>query len=303
MRKILLSLLTIAGVALLAFGASQAFFSDTEVSKNNILQAGELDLEIDNTCYYNGKACVDKKWQGTDEPCSCTWLLKDLEQGDVFFNLKDLKPGDWEEDTVSIHADNDYWLCADIRVTANDDNTCTDPELDVPDLNCNDPGPEPDADLFDGELASELNFIFWVDDGDNVLECRREILPDDPERCVPEETITGGPASEVLSGAKWAIQDSEHELLEEDSPLLASHKYFIGKAFCYGKLTPNPVVENPANPNSDPTVDPGIDCDGKDVGNISQTDLLTGDILFRAEQARHNEDFLCNPPPGQTSEE
>jgi len=52
MKKVLLSLLTIAGVAVVTFGATQAFFSDTETSTGNILQAGALDLTIDSDCNY-----------------------------------------------------------------------------------------------------------------------------------------------------------------------------------------------------------------------------------------------------------
>jgi len=49
-------------------------------------------------------------------------------------------------------------------------------------------------------------------------------------------------------------------------------------------------------------VDPGtgaISCDGSTMGNEAQTDSLSADILFRAEQHRNNPNFRCNPaPPG-----
>lgn len=127
MRKILLSLLSIWAVAIVAIAASQAFFSDTETSKGNILQAGAIDLKIDNTCYYNGQACTNGFWAGVPVPtgaptntCSCTWGQKELGQGDVFFSLHDLKPGDWEEDTISLHVfNNDAWACIDLDITKN----------------------------------------------------------------------------------------------------------------------------------------------------------------------------------------
>lgn len=294
MKKLLISLLTLATVGTVAFGATTAFFSDTETSVGNTLAAGSLDLKVDNTCYYNGNACVDGFWQGRgnigvgNSVCSCTWKEKDLEEGDVFFDLRDLKPGDWEEDTISLHVvDNDAWACVDLDITQNIDNGCTDPETDVPDPHC--PAVSNPGGL--GELADELFFFFWKDDGDNVFE-------------QGENRLTAGFAKDVLGGARWALQDSEHTLLEAEGPLVGSHTYYIGKVFCYGNLSGVPLLPgaypSPANDNNGDGVidarDGGFICDGSGVGNISQTDLLAGDVKFYAEQARHNEKFLCNPP-------
>lgn len=262
-----------------AFGASQAFFSDTETSEGNILQAGALDLKIDNTCYYNGQACLEGKWVGGEnegEECSCTWESKDLGEGDVFFDLHDLKPGDWEEDTISLNVDNPSWVCVDIKTTANDDVTCTEPEQEDELGACKVPG------LGLGELADELLFVFWRDDGDNVFEAREE-----------NGIITQGLAREVLEGARWALADSEHG----PGSLPAKETVYIGKFFCFGDITLDPV---PDNEGVDPTVASGFKCDGKSVNNVSQTDLLAGDVVFEAVQARHNEDFLCNPTPTPT---
>lgn len=273
--KILISGITILAAAALAIGGTFAWFSDTETSKNNVLQAGALDLVVDNTCYYNGDACINGFWDGDDskEECSCTWTEKDLGPNDLFFHLTDLKPGDWEEDTISLHVkNNNAWACADIKVTENSDNGITEPEDEVGGPLDNDGTPL-------GDLAEELNFIFWLDDGDNVFE-RDEV----------DNIITRGPASAVLGDVRWALADSQTVVLEE-GPLVGSRTYFIGKAMCYGVLTLDPV---PQRTNS-PTVDPGIDCDGSNVSNISQTDKLMGDISFYVEQARNNEDFLCNP--------
>lgn len=288
MKKLLISLVTVGAVAVAAFGATQAFFSDTETSEGNILQAGALDLKIDNTCYYNGNACVDGIWQGGgnigvgNSTCSCTWTSTDL-SNEVFFDLHDLKPGDWEEDTISLTVkDNDAWACVDINVDEHTDNGCTDPEIEAGDPHCANVGDPGDV----GEIAQELNFIFWVDDGDNVLEDGENI-------------ITRGPADEVLDGVRWTLADSLNNILGGGGPLTGAQTYYIGKAFCYGILTPEPV--EPGDQNS-PTIDPGIDCDGSGVGNISQTDKLTGDIVFEAVQSRNNELFVCNelaPPPGE----
>ena len=284
MKKILLSLVSIGAAGVIAFGATQAFFSDTETSTGNILQAGALDLKIDNTCYYNGQVCRDGVWGGNvgignTEPCNCTWQLKDLGRGDVFFDLRDLKPGDWEEDTISLRVDNPAWVCLDIDKTANDDNSCTEPEIGD-DPSCTDPGPPGNGNLFDGELAQNLHFVFWRDDGDNVFE-----------RLEEEDVIQKGLASEILGDARWALADSS-----TGDPIPAGETVFIGKFFCYGDITEAPVADGP----NDPTVASGFECDGKLVNNASQTDVLTGDIVFYAEQARHNDDFLCNPPVSPT---
>jgi len=282
MRKILISLLVVGAVGAAAFAASTAFFSDTETSTGNILQAGALDLKIDNTCYYNGQACVLTEtnegegyfWGGIvkdGNECSCTWRAKDLAAGDVFFDLRDLKPGDWEEDTISLDVDNDAWVCADIKTTANDDSSSTEPELEDGDVE------EDPTNDFDGELADELFFWFWYDDGDNVFE-EHEV----------NGVINRGLAKEVLGDAQWAIADSQ----TGQGPITGGKTVYIGKFFCYGDITPDPV---PDNEGVDPTDDSGFDCDGTEVNNVSQTDLLMGDIVFEATQARHQEEFLCNP--------
>ena len=137
MKKILLSLTTTGIVAALALGFSGAFFSDTETSQGNLLQAGELDLKIDNESYYNGLL------QDNPEGVDTTWNLADLTD-QLFFDFNDIKPDDYGEDTISLHAENDYWACMEMTVTKDDDNTCTEPEqLDDP--SCNDP----DGDLND----------------------------------------------------------------------------------------------------------------------------------------------------------
>src|SRR3972149_5145046 len=144
--SILLSVASIATAGALIVGATVSFFSDTETSQNNTLAAGALDLKIDNTSYYNGVLN-----QGT------TWTLDDLTD-QLFFDFTDVKPNDLGEDTTSLHTENDSWVCADFTLTENNDNTCTTPEL-ADDLTCN----EPDVDLFDGELAQNIEFAFWAD--------------------------------------------------------------------------------------------------------------------------------------------
>jgi len=289
MRKILTGIFILGISAAVVFGVTRAFFSDTETSKDNVLQAGALDLKIDNTCYYNGQACVpalgpddqelgysvwsDNPHRGNPEGerCTCTWKSKDLEPGDVFFDLHDLKPGDWEEDTISINVDNPSWLCADIKVTRDADNSCTEPEqaaVGGESGACVDPDG-------DGELAENLYFVFWKDDGDNVFE-----------EGETEGILTEGTADNILGGAKWALADSS----TRGGPI-GPDTYYIGKFFCFGKIGLDPEPEGEGGPVGERGT--GFTCDGKLVDNKPQTDSLEGDISFYAEQARHNEGFSC----------
>lgn len=265
-KKIALSGLSILTALALIGGATFAFFSDVETSHNNVLQAGALDLTIDNTSYLNRVLSQ-----------STSWGLSNL-TNQLFFNFRDLKPGDEGEDTISLHVTNDSWACADLLVNKDAENDCGGSEV-ADDPHCADPQ-DP------GELSKELNFMFWGDDGDNVLE--------DNER-----PFLTGPASDVLNKTKITLADSHTNNLGIGSsgPMSASNTYFIGKAWCFGKLTEHPVH---AGQGVSPAVDPGVLCDGSSVNNASQTDSLTGDISFRAEQARNNSGFLCNPPPSPT---
>jgi len=285
LKKIILSLFVVGVVSVVALVATSAFFNDTETSTGNVLQAGALDLKIDNTCYYNGQACLPvgtegiSTWGGTEEgeQCSCTWKSKDLGAGDVFFNLTDLKPGDWEEDTISVEVDNPSWLCADITVTKDDDNTCTEPEnaaIGGENGACA-PG-QP------GELAQNLYIVFWKDDGDNVFETSEA-----------NSILTEGTADAVLGNVKWALADST----TQGGPIPAKTTTYIGKFFCFGNVEQDPLPQDGVGTGTPLTRDgTGFDCDGSLVDNKPQTDSLEGDISFYAEQARHNDGFLCNPP-------
>lgn len=276
MKKILLSILTISAVAALGWGASSAFFSDEETSTGNILVAGAIDLLVDNESYYNGEFSNDTSWL---EPTDLT--------NQLFFAFRDLKPGDYGEDTISLHVDNnDSWVCADVTLTSNNENGIVDPEDDDGDVT-----DDPDG----GELANRVNFIWWADDGDNVLEEGEEALPGGPLGVLG----VGGTATVPLADSQTNIWD------EENAPLPGDSTQYVGKAWCFGTiaaaaLPDGDYPEGPAGDNNDNQTpgepeDGGVTCDGSAEDNQTQTDSFTADISFRAVQSRHNEDFLCNP--------
>ena len=247
-------------------GVSNAFFSDTETSRDNTFAAGELDLKIDNTSYYNGVLWPDTTWSFDED-------MK------LFFNFMDLKPGDYGEDTISLHVQNDAYVCMSITKTADDDVTCTEPERSD-DPTCS----EPNDDLFDGELGGLLQFIFWADDGDNVLE-------DD------ETVFKSGIAATLFDGVIWPLADSSTNIWNPDGgPMLASNPaYYIGKAWCFGTLTQEPLQQDGENNLVSPAnTTGGIHCNGTWVNNAAQTDMFMADIEFSAVQARHNDGYLCN---------
>ena len=268
----------LAIVGSLGVGATNAIFSDDEASTGNTFTAGAVDLTVDNESYYNGELN-----EGT------TWLeARNLDDGAgpaggeyLFFNFGDVKPGDWGEDTISLHVDdNDSWLCIDVTLTSDDDNGFTEPE-------------ESDGDTTDGvgegELADAIDFMWWADDGDNVYEDDEDLLP-------------AGPLGnlEVGETAVVALADSSGNIWDEEGPLPGDSVRFIGKAWCLGDMNSDPVAqdgEGKTGSNGPLDRGTGFTCDGSGVNNITQTDSMTADIVFYAEQARHNGEFLCGGEP------
>lgn len=261
MHRIIKSLgLLVGAAAVIGAGVTGAFFSDTETSVANSFTAGAVDLLVDNTSYYNGVFNQATSWELTN--------LLDHK----FFNFLDLKPGDWGEDTISLHINtNDSYLCAEVTLTSNDDNEPTEPEALVD----NDTGPGL------GELAGLVNFIWWADDGDNVLE--------------DDETPINGPAPigalTLNQPFSLALADSDENIWGGVGPVDGDTTHYIGKAWCFGTMTLAPV---PAGQGVDPTVDGGFDCDGSLLGDESQTDTLTADITFTAVQSRNNPNYQCD---------
>jgi predicted ribosomally synthesized peptide with SipW-like signal peptide len=267
MKKILLSITIIVFItAIFVAGGTGAFFSDSETSTANTFAAGAIDLKIDNTSYYNGQLNA-----------STTWALIDLTV-EKFFDFPDIKPGDFGEDTISLHVDsNDAYICANVALTSNDDNGLTEPESEV---DAND-GPG------NGELAGLVNFIWWADDGDNVLES-------------DEGVISEGPIGALgLNGSTTiTLADSQTNIWTgAGGPFPGSQTLYIGKAWCFGDIVPSPLTQDgigSTSPRTPGNSTGGISCDGTGLDNASQTDSLTADVVFTAIQARNNDTFLCS---------
>ena len=286
-KKIIISLSVIGAVAAIAVGGTIAYFSDTETSQGNTFTAGELDLQVDSTCHYNGNVCAlgdcdnDSKtpptycWQGLASypvpgtACECTWLLKDLDEGDLFFDFDDVKPGDSGENTISLHAyDNDAWLCAYVQNLEKDDNGCNEPETAAGDTGCGDD---------QGELQDYILMTIWEDtDCDNILDegtegyCTGE-PPCDPQ--MPQEICE-------MSGCTWVPAVPAEQVLVNNVPIDSNDG-----VWSLGQLIASQTECLGVGWNVPGTTD-----------NIIQSDSVTGDIAFYVEQVRNNPDFRCSVP-------
>ena len=67
MKRIISSLFLLTFViGTITFGATKAFFNDTETSVANVLTAGAIDLKVDNESYYNGLFNTGTSWAARD---------------------------------------------------------------------------------------------------------------------------------------------------------------------------------------------------------------------------------------------
>lgn len=269
--RILASLAMIVFVGAIVASSTGAFFSDTETSTGNTFTAGAIDLKIDNSSYgfdWNRPDAVNPNGVWGQNGAN-SWQLSDL-TGQLFFSFEDLKPGDYGEDTISIHVQNDAWACMAMDLTGTPDNGINDPEADAGDI----------TDGNGGELQNYLNFAFWNDDGDNVYENDEGPL------------LFQGLAS-ALDGTWQKIADSSG-----GGPLTANtmqNPEYIGKFWCFGALTATPVA--PSNYGAPTAAITGFSCDGAGDHNVAQTDGIVVDVHFHAVQSRNNSAFLCSSLP------
>lgn len=277
MKRILFSTLLIVGtLSALVAGGTGAFFSDTESSVGNIFTAGAIDLKVDNHSFYNGVLNASTTWNATDLTI------------EKFFDFPDLKPDDFGEDTISLHVEtNDAYLCANVKLTSNNDNTQTEPEVLV------------DANgTSTGELAGLVNFLWWADDGDNVLESNENVISQGPIGALG----VGGSTTIALADATTNIWTGA------TGPVPGNQTLYIGKAWCFGDIGSAPLIQDNSSTTRNPALnndgvngagqpeDGGITCNGAALGNGSQTDSLTADVTFSAVQARNNPRFQCTRP-------
>jgi predicted ribosomally synthesized peptide with SipW-like signal peptide len=308
---------------------TSAYFSDREAFDTNLLVAGELDLKVDWQETYTGPdgfvyvdAFPDNFVNDPANPDQYVYENGYPKQGadgiqdpiatreelaarpgypedptdptveaafrDQFANvpdyldqrerplidIEDVKPGDSGEVTFSLHMfDNPGYIWLNGRLLANEENSVPEPERKDPDEN--DDAPVPDDELDDrGELADEIRVTLWYDeDGDNEL--------DDGERVVlggnedPTANPTLAEALAILSQGLGVPLDGDRTTdfaeIDEGAPAAGDDP---GRE-CY----PNSTTQYVGFAWELPV----------DHANEIQTDSVTFDLGFYAEQCRHND--------------
>ncbi len=125
------------------------------------------------------------------------WAEKDLRQGDTFWNFTDVKPGDWGENTISLHVyDNDAFVCLMPSDIDNQENGLVDPELALADT------------AVTGELSQFLEFFMWNDENaNNVYDNSEDIVVEAGTLLGDLETQNAlelsSPAPVTLLGVNW----------------------------------------------------------------------------------------------------
>lgn len=316
MKKILISVSIIAAVAAVVTGATTAFFSDTETSTGNTFTAGAIDLKVDSDCHYYQTNAQGEKIDVGCGPIDETgvgigqWEETDLRDGvHKFFNFGDLKPGDWGEDTISLHVyNNDAWGKMKIRFYNDKDNTCTEPEGEAEMgglTNTIPPTPVPGCTP-NGELYSQMTFETWLDQGRTPgFQCGAIGVPG-----------TAGCDQDLWEGDNDWQKDFEPAIpntrVDEDEGTGRDSFFdvFVELDMAMKGLTVAESGESSICPeNSDGHFNyescHGIAFDGrlvgsttyyvgwawhlpKTVGNDAQTDSVTGDMVFNVEQHRNN---------------
>ena len=137
MKRILLSLITIAAVAL-TVQRTVAYFSDTETSNNNYFAAGTLNLTVDGNDGVNTVEITVSN-QAPGDSGTGVWTLNNTGSINGYIDLHSL-------------------------VLTDNDNGCNEPEGLV-DVTCNNPG------AGEGELSANLNVNLFVDvNGDGIFD-------------------------------------------------------------------------------------------------------------------------------------
>lgn len=308
MKRIIVSLSIIGAVAAVAIGGTVAFFSDTETSTGNTFTAGAIDLKIDNECHYwwNGQLIQCPNGPEGNGYWTSSWSEDDLGRIHKFFNFGDIKPGDWGEDTISIHVvDNDAWGSWGMTNTTDSEGTCTEPETEAQ-AEGNHPCV---ANTTPGQLGAHMKGRAWLDQGGKLgFQCagrpRCEIDPLEGDNLWQpnSEPVIAQNINENETGFRSGSFFDVFTELSLEKPLSSArlaageacdatdpdgdgHTAPIGETYlaCHGLARDGRLVGSTTY-----YIGWMWSLDGQSTGNDVQTDTLGADMTFKAEQHRNN---------------
>lgn len=190
------------------------FVADSTSTRIEFVGGGtnnSLGIFLDNVSLFE-KVCSSTFIELEGDACDVSWALTDLGPQNKFFNYSDVKPGDWGENTVSLHVyNNDAYACLYFDGMENNDLGLTEPESVVD---------ETDG-AGSGELSDAVNVFMWKDDGDNVYE-QGEVPFGDPML-----------ASVAFDQKSYALFTPATGVM----PALTTQ--YVGIAWCAGAMTVN----------------------------------------------------------------
>jgi predicted ribosomally synthesized peptide with SipW-like signal peptide len=266
-RKILAGLGAVGAAGAGAGLGTSAFFSDEESFDGNVITAGELDLAVGYYSYWDQGIAGSGSRMGTADGESVSGELTDVKPGDS--GLLAFCPR--IEDNPAY-----LWLCGEL--TANDENTVTEPEA-AADPNHDTPSEEPLAG--GGELAEAVQV--------SLAYCRLDEVEDEfgPGDVTESTEVWSGSFAALLAGIENGVALDGDGATGEDGSFPAP-----GDQACFD--------------GSDGEADNPCLCLAwelpTDVGNEVQTDSMAFDLTFHAQQCRHN-DGRENPCCGCGPEE
>jgi predicted ribosomally synthesized peptide with SipW-like signal peptide len=240
----------------------------TEVDISNIVSGiNTLEIKVTNKGMVNGtpetnpggllyKLTIDGNCEDDYFKQNCQLWGLKDLEDEKFFNFEDVKPGDSGTNVISLHVYNN-----DAWVCMSAGNVVNDENgLQEPELEM-----IPADDGTTGELGKNINIFMWRD------------LDNDGEYDAGESSL----GSYTLAG-DFIIPLYDSTSAGGTLPLDGDTDAYVGLAWCAGNLTATEGLP--------------FECDGSSMDNYSQSDTVTADLIFRAEQFRNQPDFTCVVP-------
>ncbi len=250
-RKALLGLGGIGAGAALGGAGTMAFLNDPESVQDNMITAGELDLKLDWAWFYQGRE-FEADYQSLDD---------DDNFDGPMIQLTDVKPGDFGCGVISVHVhDNPAHVWFRLSNAEDKENGQNEPELDAEQ---NDDGT--------GELDDNIHWIAA------------------PLGCIPKRVTTKEDSMQALGGQNEEPVDLSQWTTDENEASTTGRRYCFSKGTLAEALDELGGGVNLGRHDKNHTCFYGFCWKvPRDVGNEIQSDSISFDLDFYAEQYRHN---------------